>query len=358
VSATATRRRPRRLRDALSPTRLLLEGLDPAGRTGQGGFAAVALLVGGLWALRLWGPTALAGWSRGWEALATLPLALLLAPALGHVLRRLSDAGLRGWWAWLLVAPVAREALVLLLVLLPASQRRRRTHAAWRLLGLGAAGLAGAALALSLLWTTAPVTAGGMAPSLLPGDVALLRRAPVAVAPGDVVAFRLPGEVRARVGRVVATAGQRVAVEGGAPVVDGARARQSEEGWWTRTFGPEGPAGVLPTCGNGTVGLGAPCATRVVRERLGEASYLVLDAGPRPLDAMPEAVVPPGAVFVLGDHRDDSQDSRRAPGAQGTGMVPLSAVLGRVDRVLASTSAASPWDPRGWRPGRVGEGVE
>ncbi len=357
MSAAAARRRPRSLREALSPTRLVLGGLDPLGRTGPGGFAVVALLVGGLWALGLWGPD-LPGWSRGWEALATLPLALLLAPALGHVLRRLNDAGLRGWWAWLLLLPWARGGLVLLLVLLPASQRRRAGHAAWRLLGLGAAGLAGLVLALSLLWTTAPVTAGGMAPSLLPGDVALLRRAPLAVGPGDVVAFRLPGEARARLGRVVALPGDRVAVEGGAPVVNGARARQAEEGQWTRTFGPEGPAGVLPTCGNGTVGLGAACTTRLMRETLGQASHLVLDAGPRPLDTMPEARVPPGAIFVLGDHRDDSQDSRRAPGAQGTGPVPLQAVLGRVDRVLASTAAASPWDPRGWRLGRIGEGVE
>lgn len=353
---SATLARPRRRREALTPRRLLVDGLDPAGRTGPGAFALVALVLAGLWGVRAWGPSA--GWSRGWEVLATLLLALLLVPALGQALRRLNDAGWRGWWAWLLLVPFARGALVLLLVLLPPSQRRLRGHAAWRVLGLGAAGLAGLVLALSLLWTTAPVAAGNMAPALLPGDLALVRRAPLAVAPGDVVAFRLPGEAGIRVGRVVALPGDRVAVDGGAPVVNGTRAAQSEEGSWSRTFGPEGPAGVLPVCGNGTVGLGASCATRVLRETLGEASHLVLDAGPRPLDAMPEAVVPPGALFVLGDHRDDGQDSRRPPNAQGAGMVPLQAVLGRVDRVLASTAAASPWDPRGWRPGRVLEGVE
>ena len=37
---------------------------------------------------------------------------------------------------------------------------------------------------------------------------------------------------------------------------------------------------------------------------------------------------------------------------------PRAAVVGRVGRVLASSAAASPWDLRGWRPGRTLERVE
>lgn len=342
-----------------TPARLLAEGLHPTGRTGHAAFAVLALPVAALWALRAWGPSAIEGWSRGWEALATLPLALLLPSALGHALRRLNDMGWTGWWAWLFLLPWGRAVLVALLLVWPRSQRRRTGEGLWRLAGLGVAGLAGLVLALSLLWSVAPVRAGGMEPAILPGDVALLRRMPVGIERGDVVAFLLPGEERPRVARVVGLPGERVAVEGGTPVIDGTRAPWTEDGWWIRTFAEEGPDGVMPLCGNGAVGLGAPCATRRLREVLPDgSSHAVLDAGARPLDAAPEVLVPPGSFYVLGDHRDDAEDSRRALGARGTGLVSQSAVIGLVGRVLASSAGLHPWNPRGWRLGRTLERVE
>lgn len=344
--------------EPISPTRYVREGLDPAGRTGQASYAALLLILLGLVSLWRIGPMQIEGWHRGHEALAVIPLAVLLTPALSHVLRRLNDMAWSGWWAWALALPWLRWGFLLFLAVMPPSQRRRHPDSGWRFLGLGIGGVVAVILAGSLIWTSAGVAGQDMKPALLPGDFALLRRAPITIARGDVVAFRLPRESRPRMGRVIGLGGDRVAMQDGAPVIDGERATQVQDGFFAEVFARQGPLGVMPLCGNGTVGLGAECRTRQLVETLpGGAAYPVIDMGPRLLDDAGEVTVPDGFLYILGDHRDAARDSRLARGVRGTGLVAEELVIGRVDLVLASSEARHPWDPRGWRLGRLLEAV-
>jgi signal peptidase I len=57
-------------------------------------------------------------------------------------------------------------------------------------------------------------------------------------------------------------------------------------------------------------------------------------------DDMPEVVVSPNHLFVMGDNRDNSADSRVPVRAGGVGLLPIEDLVGRVDAIVGSWDLA------------------
>jgi signal peptidase I len=105
------------------------------------------------------------------------------------------------------------------------------------------------------------------------------------------------------------------------------------------------------------------CTYRAYLETLpGGPSYTVLDQlNDGPADDYPETTVPAGHVFLMGDNRDDSLDSRFPTFEGGVGMVPVENLIGRASFTFWSTDGSASYvKPWTWfmalRGHRIGNG--
>ena len=76
------------------------------------------------------------------------------------------------------------------------------------------------------------------------------------------------------------------------------------------------------------------------------ATYQIIDHEVQRLDDYAEIRVPDGHVFLMGDDRDHSADSRDEFGLNGP--VPLSDIGGRAEFITFSLDGSQSWNPLTW----------
>jgi signal peptidase I len=215
---------------------------------------------------------------------------------------------------------------------------------------LGVIGQFAAVIAIVLLTKTVAaeayyVPSGSMLPSLLIGDQLLVTKfpygysrysLPVPLGPasterllgklparGDVVVFRLPRDPsQTYVKRAVGLPGDRVQMRDGRLWLNGKLLPLRRDG-----------IGQMET-DNGVL-----TAPRYIETLNGREHTIFKLRSDGELDNTQEFAVGAGQIFVMGDNRDDSADSRLSPAAGGVGFVPVENLVGRVDAIIGS------WDP-------------
>jgi signal peptidase I len=156
---------------------------------------------------------------------------------------------------------------------------------------------------------------------------------------GDVVVFRHPRTSEDFIKRVAGLPGDRVAIRDGRLWLNGAEVPLGEA---TRFSYRDAEGRVVAVTSHRETFPGAQPHTILLRERRSAAGD------------MAEQIVPDGRLFMLGDNRDNSSDSRFA----SMGFVPVENLIGRAGAILYSFASCSPEEGLRCAPRRLFERVE
>ena len=180
---------------------------------------------------------------------------------------------------------------------------------------------------------------------------------------GDVVIFKHPVDGSEYIKRTIGLPGDMVEMRDGQLVLNGTAIPKQRVDDFIIPVSPNTDCAwgaMEEAAANG----GKQCRYARFRETLPNGtSYDVLDFGQVPADNYGPIIVPEGRMFVMGDNRDNSQDSRfPATAGHGVGLVPQDNLVGRATVLMWSTDGGAEWLlPWTWfsaaRWSRIGDGL-
>ncbi len=158
---------------------------------------------------------------------------------------------------------------------------------------------------------------------------------------GDVIVFKLPADKRTDyIKRLIGLPGDRIQMRNGQLYINGTAVPRERIGDFVAHESPNthcrAPFRVVHDDGE------AYCHYPQYRETLPNGvSYNTLDLDPHgPNDTTRVFIVPEGHYFMMGDNRDNSEDSRR-PSSVGVGPVPAENLVGRAEIIFFSTDGGA-----------------
>jgi signal peptidase I len=186
---------------------------------------------------------------------------------------------------------------------------------------------------------------------------------------GDVVVFKHPVDRETYIKRVIGLPGDTVQVKGGVLYLNGAAVPKVRVADFVDPITPYNPCRIDKFRSKAADGTPVCRYPRFKETLPNGTSYFVLDFGPADTnnpwgidaDNTDPVIVPEGKLFMMGDNRDDSLDSRfPSEKGEGVGFLPVDNVVGRAAVVAFSTDGNAGWfNPVSWfsaaRWDRIGE---
>jgi signal peptidase I len=181
---------------------------------------------------------------------------------------------------------------------------------------------------------------------------------------GDIVITVPRGGRSDYIKRVIGLPGDTIEVRGGAVFLNGTPLRREQREPAMIPIDANVPCSDFPALATTGSDGRRYCRMPVYREYTPEGRYYdTVDLGPSPADYYGPVTIPAGHLFLMGDNRDQSADSR-APLVGGGlgGPVPVESIGGRAEFITFSLDGTSQWyNPISWfsamRSGRAGTGL-
>ena len=166
---------------------------------------------------------------------------------------------------------------------------------------------------------------------------------------GDIVVIKSPSDGADWIKRTIGLPGDTVELRDGAVYLNGKPLPRVQRPDTEVTVSPNSDCPYMPQF-RGVGSNGVPvCRFPTFRETLPNGrTYDTLDMTLTDRDNFGPVTVPQGFVFLMGDNRDNSMDSRVPPEIGGLGLVPYENIVGRAEFITFSLDGSQSLNPLTW----------